>query len=213
MVLKIYLLFGHVWSNDVVGMTLRYVWCKFGWWFCVQLRKVTGKSRLWIFGGFRKTKKEEMLQHIDAGISSWREVQQYMMVLGVCMCVRKCVCKLLIARRSNMKHHKSCAEGSHWGNRRAVLIGPCTSLGDDGSIRSCYMGALESNLCCIFIIFILLVSCVKLHTSCPIWASEFFNFLTVFCFSFSDQKRKSPKRKNKQRKIPPKREEKKNTIR
>jgi len=45
----------------------------FGWWFCVQLRKVTGKCMLWIFGGFRKTKKEEMLRHIDAGISSWRD--------------------------------------------------------------------------------------------------------------------------------------------
>ncbi len=35
---------------------------------------------------------------MDAGISSWREVRQYMMVLGVCMRVHKCVCKLLIAR-------------------------------------------------------------------------------------------------------------------
>ncbi len=86
-----------------------------------------------------KRQKKRRCVGNDAGISSLREVQQYMMVLGMCMRVHKCVCKLLIAWWSNMKHHKSCAEGSHWGSRRAVLIGPCTSLGDDGSIRSCYM--------------------------------------------------------------------------
>jgi hypothetical protein len=56
-----------------------------------------------------------------------------------CVCINVCANCWLLGDK-NMKHHKSCAEGSHWGNRRAVLIGPCTSLGDDGSIRSCYMG-------------------------------------------------------------------------
>jgi hypothetical protein len=45
----------------------------------------------------QKDKKTRRCFGIDAGISSWREVQQYMMVVGVCMCVHKCVCKLLIA--------------------------------------------------------------------------------------------------------------------
>jgi hypothetical protein len=46
----------------------------------------------------QKDQKKRRCFGMDAGISSWREVRQYMMVLGVCMRVHKCVCKLLIAR-------------------------------------------------------------------------------------------------------------------
>lgn len=96
-----------------MGMILRYVWCKFVWLMVLCAAEESDREmHVMNLRRLQKDKKKrrcfgtlisafhlgEMLWHIDAGISSWREMQQYMMVLGVCMCVHKCVCKLLIAR-------------------------------------------------------------------------------------------------------------------
>lgn len=83
-----------------MGMILRYVWCKFVWLMVLCAAEESDREmHVMNLRRLQKDKKkEEMLRHIDFGISSWREVQQYMMVLGVCMRAHKCVCKLLIAR-------------------------------------------------------------------------------------------------------------------